>query len=455
MRPMLATCETGRVQAATRYAKSGGVSIAFQVIGSGPIDIVLIPIWVSHLEYAWEEPSLARFYRRLSSFSRLILFDKRGTGLSDRVADDDLPTLEERMDDLGAVMDAAGSERAAIFGMHEGGAMSALFAAAHPERVSALVAFGMFASRLDAADYPWGWTPERRREWLAEIERNWGGPVGLAEAAPSVAGDERFARWWSTYLRLGSSPGAALTLARMNSEIDIRNVLPAVRVPTLLLHRTDDRRVAVDEARWIAGRIPNARLVELPGEDHLPWTGDQDALLDEVEEFLTGARSGPAPDRVLATVLFTDIVGSTEQAVRLGDREWRELVERHDSVVRVELERWRGRELDAAGDGFLAEFDGPARAIRCAGEIVARVHELGLDVRAGVHTGEVERTGSTLRGIAVHIGARVAAKAAPGEILVSQTVKDLVAGSGLAFKDRGEHELKGVPDSWRLYAVVP
>jgi class 3 adenylate cyclase len=443
------------VQVETRYARSGGLSIAYQVVGSGPIDLVVIPIWVSHLEYAWEEPSLARFYRRLASFSRLILFDKRGTGLSDRVADAALPTLEERMDDVGAVMDAAGSERAAIFGMHEGGAMSALYAATHPERVSALVAFGMFASRLEAPDYPWGWTPERRQEWLTEMERTWGGPVGLTEVAPSVAGDARFARWWSTYLRLGSSPGAAVALARMNSEIDIRDVLPAVHVPTLLLHRTGDRRVAVAEARWIADRIPGARLVELPGEDHLPWVGEQDALLDEVEEFLTGVRSGPAPDRVLATVLFTDIVGSTEHAVRLGDGAWRELVERHDHAVRAELGRWRGRELDATGDGFLAEFDGPARAIRCAGEIVARVRALGLEVRAGVHTGEAERTPSTLRGIAVHIGARVAAKAAAGEVLVSQTVKDLVAGSGLAFEDRGEHELKGVPGSWRLYAVVP
>jgi len=442
------------VQVETRYAKSGGLSIAYQVVGSGPIDLVVIPIWVSHLEYAWEEPSLARFYRRLSSFSRVILFDKRGTGLSDRVADSDLPTLEERMDDVGAVMDAVGSERAALFGMHEGGAMSALFAAAHPERVSALVAFGMFASRLKAPDYPWGWTPERRSEWVAEVERTWGGPVGLAAVAPSVAGDELFARWWATYLRLGSSPGAAVALAQMNSEIDIRSVLPAVRVPTLLLQRTGDRRVALDEARWIAERIPEARLVELPGEDHLPWAGDQDALLDEVEEFLTGARTGPAPDRVLTTVLFTDIVGSTEHAVRLGDAAWRELLERHDAAVRAALERWHGREIDAAGDGFLAEFDGPARAIRCAAEIVWRVRDLGLDVRAGVHTGEVERTGRTLLGIAVHIGARVAAKAGAGEILVSQTVKDLVAGSGLAFEDRGEHELKGVPASWRLYGVT-
>ncbi len=388
-------------------------------------------------------------------FLPTVLFDKRGTGLSDRVPISELPTLEERMDDVRAVMDAAGSERAAIFGMHEGTAMSALFAAAHPERVSALVAFGMFARRLAAPDYPWGWTAERRREWVDEIERTWGGAVGLAAVAPSVAADEGFAHWWSTYLRLGSSPGAAVALARMNSEIDIRTVLPAVRVPTLLLHRTGDRRVAADEARWIANQIPEATLVELAGEDHLPWTGEQDALLDEVEEFLTGARTGPAVDAVLATVLFTDIVGSTEHAARIGDAAWRDLVELHDRAVRVELERWRGREISTSGDGFLIEFDGPARAIRCAAAIIGRVRSLGLDVRAGVHTGEVERTAGTLRGIAVHIGARVAAKAASGEVLVSQTVKDLVVGSGLTFDDRGAHELRGVPGSWRLYAAVP
>jgi len=337
--------------------------------------------------------------------------------------------------------------------MHEGGAMAALFAAAHPEHVSALVAFGMFASSLEAPDYPWGWRPDRRRDWLAEVERTWGGPVGLAAVAPSVAGDERFARWWSTYLRLGSSPGAAVALARMNSEIDIRNVLLAVHVSPLLLHRTGDRRVAVDEARWIAGRIPDARLVELPGEDHLPWAGEQDALLDEVEEFLTGDRQRREPDRVLATVMFTDIVGSTVMAAELGDRRFGDLIASHDALVRRQLDRFQGRAVKTVGDGFLATFDGPARAVRCAVAITEGVHNLGIEVRAGLHTGEVEVVGDDLGGMAVHIGARVAASAEAGEVLVSSTVRDLVVGSGIAFTERGVHALRGVPGEWRLFAA--
>jgi class 3 adenylate cyclase len=439
---------------AVRYARSGEVNIAYQVVGEGAIDLVVIPIWVSHLEYAWEEPSLARFYRRLASFSRLVLLDKRGTGLSDRPGDGALQTLEERMDDVRAVLDAVGSEQAALFGMHDGGTMAALFAATYPERTLALTAFGMFARRLRAPGYEHGWEAGRRQEWIREIEQTWGGAVGLAEVAPSVAGDPRFERWWATYLRLGASPGAAVALARMNDEIDIRDVLPAIHVPTLLLHRVDDRRVGVAEARAIAEAIPAARLVELPGADHLPWVGDQDAVLDELEEFLTGARRAPDPHRILATVLFTDVVGSTERAVELGDRRWRELLERHDAHVRRELAHWHGREVDKAGDGFLASFDGPARAIRCALAIREAVGMLGLDLRAGVHTGECEVEDGRLTGIAVHIGARVAALAAPGEVLVSSTVKDLVAGSGIAFEDRGEHELKGIPGTWRLYAVV-
>jgi class 3 adenylate cyclase len=442
------------VQPQTRYARSGDLSIAYQVVGEGKLDLVVIPIWISHLEHAWEEPSLARFYNRLASFARVILFDKRGTGLSDRVAADSPPTLEERIDDIDAVMSAAGSEQAAIFGMHEGGALAALFAATHPERVSALVTFGMFARRLGAPDHPWGWQSGRREEWIDEIERGWGGPVGLATVAPTVARDERFATWWATYLRSGGSPGAAVALARMNSEIDVREVLPAVHVPTLLVHRVDDERVSIDEARWISGQIPGAKLVELPGRDHLPWVGDAQGVLDEVEEFLTGVRRGPEPDRVLATVLFTDIVGSTRHAARLGDGAWAELLERHNALTRAELERWRGREVDTIGDGFLAEFDGPARAIRCAEAVISVVGALGLELRAGVHTGEAERSAGDLRGIAVHIGARVAARAEPGEVLVSGTVKDLVVGSGIEFEDRGEHELRGVPGRWRLYAVV-
>jgi len=434
----------------TRYAKSGSVNIAYQVTGSGPLNLVLVPGWVSDLEYAWEEPSFARFLHRLESFSRLIRFDKRGTGLSDRFVEP--PTLEERTDDMRAVMDAVAVERAAIFGYSEGGSMSALFAAAHPRRAAALIMFGTFAKRLWDPEYPWAPTPEERQKFLDEIEREWGGVVDLATLAPSVAADERFRRWLSTYFRRGASPGAALALARMNTEIDIRHVLPAIRVPTLVLHRTGDLDANVEEGRYIASRIPGAKFVELAGNDHLPWVGDADALLDEVEEFLTGMRHAPEPDRVLATVLFVDIVGSTRRAAELGDARWRELLESFHALVRRALDRYRGREIDTAGDGFLAAFDGPARAIRCACAIGDAVGALGIQVRAGLHSGECEVMGSKLGGLAVHIGARVAARAGPGEVLVSGTVKDLVAGSGIRFEDRGMHALKGVPGEWRLFA---
>jgi class 3 adenylate cyclase len=434
----------------TRYAKSGDLHIAYQVVGGGPLDLVYVPGWVSHLEYAWEEPSYARFLNRLASFSRLIMFDKRGTGMSDR--DAGLPMLEERMDDVRAVMDAVGSERAAIFGTSEGGNMSVLFAASYPERTTALVTCGIFAKRIWSEDYPWAPTPERRQAWYEELERDWGGPGELETLAPTMAGDPRFAEWWGTYLRLGASPRAAQTLARTNTEIDVREVLPTIRVPTLVVHRKGDRDVSVEEARYIAGRIPGARLVELPGEDHLVFVGDQDALLDEVEEFLTGVRRGPEPDRILTTILFTDIVRSTERVASLGDRPWRDLLQRFYVVVRAELGRFRGREVDTAGDGFLATFDGPARAIRCALAIRAAAAQLGLEVRSGLHTGEVQLAGETLAGIAVHIGARVATLASPGEVLVTRTVRDLVAGSGIPLEDRGTHSLKGVPEGWQLFA---
>ena len=437
----------------TRYAKSGEIHIAYQVVGRGDLDLVFVPGWISHVESVWEEPSYARFLNRLASFSRLIMFDKRGTGMSDR--DAGLPTLEERMDDVRAVMDAVGSERAAIFGTSEGGNMSVLFATTYPERTIALITFGIFAKRIRSDDYPWAPTPEQREAWYAQLEREWGGPAELETLAPTVAGDRRFASWWGTYLRHGASPRAALTLARTNTLIDVRDILPTIRVPTLVLHRTGDRDVSVEEGRYIAERIPGATFVELPGHDHLVFVGDQDALLDEIEEFLTGVRRGPEPDRVLATVLFTDLVGSTERAAELGDRRWRDLLERHNAIVRRALGRFRGREVDAAGDGFLATFDGPARAIRCARWIADELGRLGLAVRAGLHTGECELVDGSVRGIAVHIGARVAGKAGPGEVLVSSTVKDLVAGSGIAFDDRGEHELKGVPGRWRLFVAVP
>jgi class 3 adenylate cyclase len=439
------------MQLETRYAKSSGINIAYQVLGEGPLQLVFAPGWVSHLELAWEQPLLARFYQRLASFSRLVLFDKRGTGLSDRVAQ--LPTLEERMDDVRAVMDAVGMPSAALFGVSEGGPMCALFAATYPERTSALILYGTYAKRIWAPEYPWAPTPEERQRFFDKIEKHWGGVVDLATLAPRMATDKAFRRWWAAYLRAGASPGAALALARMNTEIDVQHILPTIRVPTLVLHRTDDRDVAVGGARYIARAIPQAKYVELEGSDHLVFIGDADALLDEVEEFLTGARHAPESDRVLATVLFADIVGSTERAAALGDSRWRELLVRYQTLARRELERHRGREIDTAGDGVLAAFDGPARAIRCACALRDAVRELGIEVRVGLHTGECEVIGPKLGGIAVHIGARVAAQARAGEVLVSSTVKDLVAGSGLRFLDRGVHALKGVPEDWHLFAV--
>lgn len=438
----------------TRYAKSGDLSIAYQVIGEGPLDLVLVLGWVSHVELAWENPQLARFLRRLASFSRLIIFDKRGTGLSDRVPVNELPTLEERMDDVRAVMDNAGSERAALFGVSEGGPMSLLFAATYPERTTALVVYGSYARRMWAPDYPWGPTPEERQKFFDIIQQGWGGVVDLADLAPSVAGDTEFAEWWAGYLRAGASPGAALALAKMNSQIDCRDVLPAIRVPTLVMHRTDDVDMDVGGGRYLGEQIPGARYVELPGADHLPWVGDQDGLLDEVQEFLTGGRREVEPDRILATVLFTDIVGSTEMAAELGDRKWREILESHGRIVERELKTWRGNLVKSTGDGILARFDGPGRAIRCAEALARALAPLGTPIRSGLHTGECELLGD-IGGISVHIAARVAGLAGPGEVLVSRTVKDLVAGSGIEFESRGEREMKGEPGKWELFAAKP
>ncbi|MFQ5961293.1 MAG: adenylate/guanylate cyclase domain-containing protein [Candidatus Methylomirabilales bacterium] len=440
------------MQPETKYAMSGDVHIAYQVVGDGPLDLVYVPGFVSHVEYAWESPALARFLQRLAAFSRLILFDKRGTGLSDRVAE--IPTLEQRMDDVRAVMDAVGSERAALFGISEGGPMSILFAATYPERTTALIIYGSYARRSWAPDHPYGRT-EEEWEWLfTTMAREWGGPVGIDAWAPSAARDERFRQWWANYLRLGASPGAALQVMRMNRELDVRHVLPAVRVPTLVLHRTGDRITRIEQARYMTEQIPGAKFVELPGIDHVPSVGDSDAILDEIEEFLTGVRHGPEPERVLATVMFTDIVGATEHAARLGDHRWRELLQSHHAQVRRELARFRGREIDTAGDGFLASFDGPARGIRCASAIRDAVRTLGIEIRAGLHTGECEVMGDKLGGIAVHIGARVAAMAKASEVLASSTAKDLVAGSGIHFESRGTHTLKGVPGKWALFAVT-
>jgi len=436
-----------------QYARSGDVDIAYQVVGAGPLTLVFVQGWVSNIEWAWQEPSLARFLRRLASFSRLILFDKRGTGLSDRVAVDDLPTLEQRMDDVRAVMDAAGVERAALLSVSEGGPMCILFATTYPQRTDALVMLGGYARRLWAEDYPFGATPEEYDGFLQRIQEGWGGAVGIEARAPSVLDDERFRTWWATYLRMSASPGAAYALTLMNGGIDVRHALPTIGVPTLIVHRTGDRSLPVEGSRYMAERIRGAKLVEVPGDDHLPWVGDQDEILDEVEEFLTGVRRGPDPDRVLATVLFTDVVRSTERAAELGDKRWRELLASHHVAVRRQLAQWRGTEIDTTGDGFLATFDGPARAIRCACAARDAVRDLGLEIRAGLHTGEFEIFGSTIAGLTVHTGARVAALAGPGEVLVSSTVKDLVAGSGIELDDRGEHELKGVPGTWRIYAV--
>jgi class 3 adenylate cyclase len=433
----------------TRYAKSGDVNIAYQVVGDGPVDLVLVPGFVSHLDLDWEEPRYAHFLGRLASFSRLIIFDKRGTGLSDRPGG--LPDLETRMDDVRAVLDAAGSEQAALFGYSEGGPMCVLFTATYPERTSSLVLYGTYAKRQDPDDdYPWASTPAERRAHAEEIERNWGTDAHLGSMAPNA--DAALRAWWARRSRAAASPGAARDLILMNSQIDVRAVLPTIRVPTLVLHRTGDRDARPEEGRYIGEHTPGARFVELPGEDHFVSI-DADEILDEVEEFLTGTRPAREPDRVLATVLFTDIVGSSQRATDLGDRAWRQLLGRHHAAVRRQLERFQGREVDTAGDGFLAAFDGPARAVRCGCAISEAVGELGLEVRAGLHTGEVELTEERVTGIAVHTGARVAALAAPGEVLVSSTVKDLVAGSGIRFEDRGEHELKGV-GAWRLYSVV-
>ena len=436
----------------TKYTKSGDVHIAYQVTGDGPLDIVFVPGFVSHLEAQWEHPASVSMLERLGSFSRLIRFDKRGTGLSDREAA--IPTLEQRMDDVRAVMDAVDSKRAALYGISEGGPMSCLFAATYPERATALILYGSYARSLWAPDHPFGRKEDEAAAYRARTEREWGTAAGIERWAPGAAQDEAFKQWWAKYLRLAASPGAAVAVMKLSAEIDVRPVLPAIRVPTLVLHRTGDRVVSIGQGRYLAEHISGSQLVELPGDDHIPVYGDVDAIVDEIQEFLTGVRSHAQSERVLATVLFTDVVGSTERAVALGDRGWRGLLDGFYAVVRRELGRFRGREVDTAGDGLFAAFDGPARAIRCATAIAAGVRSLGIEVRTGLHTGECEMMGEKMSGIAVHVGARVAAQAAPSEVLVSGTVRDLVAGSGIQFEDRGIRPLKGVPGEWRLFAVA-
>lgn len=438
------------MEAQTNYAKSGDVHIAYRVFGDGPRDIVLVPGTISHVELYWEFPMNEYLLKRLTSFSRVIAFDKRGQGLSDRVAEQ---TLEERTGDVLAVMNAAGSDRATIFGWSEGGAMSLMFAATYPERTSALALYGAFASMQ--AD-PWGLPEALFQQFLRVMEDRWGTGILVPLNAPSRVSDEAFVRWWAQLERAVASPGAILALLRANYEIDARHILPSIQAPTLVLHRKDDALVPVEAGRYLAQNIPGAKYVELPGGDHLLQAMDEDVLdllIDQIEEFITGTRHRPEPDRVLATVMFNDIVGSTERAAELGDRQWHDLLNSYYAAVRKELGVFRGREVNTTGDGMLATFDGPARAIQCACSIRERVRSLGLQTRTGLHTGECEVMGEDIGGIAVHTGARVAAEAAAGEVLVSSTVKDLVAGSGLEFEDRGSHRLKGVPDEWRLFAV--
>ena len=436
----------------TMYARSGDVNIAYQVIGDAPLDLVFVMGWVSHMEYFWREPNFARFLLRLASFSRLILFDKRGTGLSDRVPINQLPTLEQRMDDVRAVMDAVGSERAALCGVSEGGPMCSLFAATYPEKTLALVMIGTYAKRIRDAEYPWGATPEQREQFFEVMRKQWGGPVGIDERAPSVASDQKFREWWATYLRMGASPGAAVALTQMNAEIDVRNVLPSIRVPSLVIHRTDDQCLRVEEGRFVADRIPGAKFVELPGEDHLPFVGDQDAILDEVEEFLTGVRHSAEPDTVLATVLVARIVGIKEHVDRLGEDRWADLLRRLHAHMTKEIEWFRGREIDIMENRLLAIFDGPARAVRCASAITEYASRLGIKTCTGLHTGECEIADGQVGGAAAQMCLCVANEAEAGEVLVSSTVKDLVAGSGIRFEDRGTHMLVGCGEC-RLFAV--
>lgn len=442
------------MQAETQYARSGDIHIAYQVIGTGPIDIVYVPGWVSHVELCWEEPIYAQFLHRLTSFARLIMFDKRGTGLSDRVSDDQLPTLEERMDDLNVVMEAANSKRAAIFGFSEGGNLSALFAATYPERTSALIMFGSFAKRIWSPDYPWAPTVEDRQGEYEILEREWGKKMDLERYIPSKIHDDVFARNLATYFRRSASPGAAITLLKMNTQIDISGILQAIHVPTLILHRSGDRDSKVEEGRWMADRISGALFKELPGDDHLPWVGDQELVVSEIQEFLTGMRPAARPERVLATILFTDIVDSTQMAHQCGDQAWKTLLDQHDKVCSETIENFRGRLVNHTGDGVMATFDGPGRGIACAKEIVEKADGLGLKIRCGLHTGECELRGNDAAGVAVHLASRVSAMAGPGEVLVSRTVRDLVSGSGVEFDDRGEQVLKGFSEKWRLYAAT-
>jgi class 3 adenylate cyclase len=436
----------------TRYAHNGDVSIAYQVVGDGPVDLIFVPGFVSHLEIAWEEEMFARPLRRMASFARLILYDKREQGLSDRLGRP--PTLEQSMEDLRSVLDAAGSERAALFGISEGGPMSILLAATYPQRVSHLALYGTYARFTRTDDYPQGLPDRVFDDWRRLITNEWHEAPAMAALAPSLVGNAQAARSWGRFIRAGTSPGGAIALLELYRDMDVREALPLISQPTLILNRADDEAVRPSAGRYLADHVPGARYVEVPGVDHAFPVGDTDVILDEVEEFVTGERQAPRPERVLSTVLFTDIVGSTERAATLGDSRWRELLDRHDDLVRRQIERHQGRPVKSTGDGFLATFSGPGRGIDAARTIADEVQRLGIEIRAGLHTGELELRNGDVGGMAVHIGARVAAQADAGEVLVSSTVKDLVVGSGIEFDDRGPAELKGVPGEWRLFAVA-
>ncbi len=436
----------------TRYAKSGELAIAYQVLGDGPPSLIVVPPGLSLMDAAWDEPALAGFWRRLSTFTRLVLLDKRGTGLSDRV--EGVPTLEDRMDDVRAVMDAVGLDRAALLGGSEAGPITALFAATYPERVSALILINAIVKWAATDDFPWAYSPEQIQTMFDYVERSWGsGWSGEGWFAPSLSGDMRAREWVGRVELLTGTPTAMATTFAMNALIDVRPTLEAIAAPTLVLQRPADQVVDVHHGRFYADHIRESKYVEVPGVDHWWWVGDANSIVEEIEEFITGQRHVPDVDRVLKTLLFTDIVASTEQVSRLGDQSWRDLLDLHDGMIRSQLDRFQGQEINTTGDGFVACFDGPARAIHCAQAIVSGATELGMQVRAGIHTGECERRGQDLAGIAVHVAARVAAMARPDEVLVTGTVRDLVAGSGIDFDDRGEHSLKGVSGRWVLLAA--
>lgn len=440
--------------AKTRYAESGEASIAYQVVGNGPVDLVMIPGFGSHLEQAWEHPKLAHFYNRLASFSRLTLLDKRGTGLSDRVSPNELPGIEQRKDDLKAVMDEVGIERAALLAASDGGPLAMLFAATNPDRVEGLILMNTYARRVSSPDHDAALSPEFYAGFIDLVTENWGEPIAAELLAPGSAHDPVFREWWATSLRASMSPGAARAMVAMNAAIDVRNALPAIHTPTLVIHRTGDGGSPVAGGRFIAENIEGARFLELPGDDHFPWLGDAETVLSAIEEFVTGGLSGGVTNYALASVLFTDIVSSTERAARLGDRDWSALLKTHDGIVAGEVARHGGRKIKSTGDGSLSVFEGPARAARCWSAISGRLGDIGLVIRGGLHTSEVELVDGDVQGLGVHIAARLMDLASPGELIGSSVVRDLAVGSGLQFADRGTQELKGVPGEWRVFGVT-